>query len=211
MTTNDTAPNTSTDDGINESTTSLVADANLSELHTNVANELAELQPKIDELEAALEQLHDLKQQKQKLIALKLSLESILNQPTAPVKPYATLPMGNGNSPAPLAAPHRLDDFQLKSFYPDQAITDTEHLLPRKESLNYQLFRAIVYYGGKATTEEIRQYLIDNQITYPTTGQTFDEIGLSQVSSRVNYLIRKGIVQSLGSGRFASNYGWSES
>lgn len=188
---------------------SLVADANLSELHENVAAELNQLQPKIDELETALSQLQELKQQKQRLIALKLSLESIINQPKqaeAPLKQsYASSPVSHQSTY------NRLDDLQLKSFYPDEALAQIEHLLPRKDSLNYHFFKAIVYYGGKATTEEIRQYLIDNEITYPTTGQTFDDIGLSQVSSRVNYLIRKNIARSMGGGVFVSNYGWRDS
>lgn len=196
-------------DTLNTLSSSLVADANLSELHDNVAAELNQLQPKIDELEEALSKLQELKQQKQRLIALKLSLESIINQPKqaeAPLKQsYASSPVSHQSTF------NRLDDLQLKSFYPDEALAQIEHLLPRKNSLNYHFYKAIVYYGGKATTEEIRQYLIDNEITYPTTGQTFDDIGLSQVSSRVNYLIRKNIARSMGGGVFVSNYGWRDS
>jgi chromosome segregation ATPase len=213
-TTSSPAPETTesqqeSDNTLSTLSSSLVADANLSELHDNVAAELNQLQPKIDELEEALSQLQELKQQKQRLIALKLSLESIINQPQ-----QAAHPLKQSYTSAPVAHQstfNRLDDLQLKSFYPDEALAQIEHLLPRKDSLNYHFYKAIVYYGGKATTEEIRQYLIDNEITYPTTGQTFDDIGLSQVSSRVNYLIRKNIARSMGGGIFVSNYGWRDS
>ncbi len=201
----------------NVANASLVEESRLEELLANAVEELAQLQPAIDELEAMIGQLNDLKRRKQRLIAFKLSLETLM-QPAAQVEaPSGGLPVGvYGNTVASAkmdnANPHTMsmNELRLKAFYPDQAFAETEALLPRKESINYELFRAIVLNGGKATTEEIKAYLLDNNVVSPTTGEGFEDVGLSQISSRVNYLMRKNIVASMGGGLFVSNYGWGD-
>ena len=81
-------------------------------------------------------------------------------------------------------------------------------MLKKQNSINFELFRAIVFNGGQASTEQIRQYLVENRIAMPGTGQFFDDIPLTDISSRVNYLIRKGLVTSGGRGVFVSTLGW---
>lgn len=176
--------------------------------------EIEALTPHIEALEEQLAELRDLKSKKQKLLALKLSLDSVL-------KNFTTSPSTEDNSndfnlnyasrPTTLHPQNPTIDFDQQVFFPDKAFEETKHLLKKKGSLNYELYRAIVFNGGKATTEEIRQYLIDHKLTLPSTGETFDTVSLTQVSSRVNYLVRKGIIQALGRGHFASNFGWDSS
>lgn len=185
-------------------------------LLSEVQVELNELNPQIEQLEETLNQLRELKAKKQKLLALKMSLESVLNNFNLPStssqeSSEASLIKASNYATAPQkASPSPTLDFEHQVFYPDKAFEETKHLLKKKGSLNYEMYRAIVFNGGKATTEEIRQYLIEHQLTLPTTGQTFDEVSLTQVSSRVNYLVRKDIIRSIGRGYFASNYGWGE-
>ncbi len=192
---------------------SLVEESRLGELLADVTEELDGLQPAIDELETMLAQLDDLKRRKQRLIAFKLSLETLMRPAAevdaannaAPVGVYGKT-VASASAPTPQAL--NLSELRLKAFYPDEAFAATESLLPRKESINYELFKAIVLNGGKASTEDIKAYLLENNIVSPTTGEGFEEVGLSQISSRVNYLMRKNIVSSLGGGMFVSNYGW---
>lgn len=181
-----------------------------------VKGELEALNPRIEALEETLQQLRELKAKKQKLLALKMSLESVLNNFNVP--DYAesnisdsSLTKTSGYTTRPSSDLKQASlDFEHKVFYPDKAFDETKHLLKKKGSLNYEMYRAIVFNGGKATTEEVRQYLIEHNLTLPNTGQTFDQVSLTQVSSRVNYLVRKGIISAMGRGYFVSNYGWGE-
>lgn len=193
---------------------SLVEDARLNELLSSVSEELEQLQPAIEEIENVVARLDDLKRRKQRLIAFKLSLEALMRpeQTVAPVRMgMKSASMGSVPHSAKTDSVFDANALRLKAFYPDQALEATEMLLPRKESINYHLFKAIVMNGGKATTEDIRNYLVNEGITSPTTGLGFENVGLSQISSRVNYLMRKNIVSSLGGGEFVSNYGWGDS
>lgn len=195
--------------------------------------ELIQLQPIIERLEKEMEKLRELRHQKQKLITLKLSLQSILENfqlaeteadyldldslqnpggyPLMPVS--AAMPSFLTNRSNVSHTPYKMtprqgDPYQEMTFYPDVAMEEAEHLLKQKGSLNYELFRSIVLHGGRATTQEIRQFLIDHEIVQPGTGVSFEETPLTDISSRVNYLIRKDLVTSIGRGRFASKLGW---
>jgi hypothetical protein len=198
--------------------------------------ELLELQPKIERLEKEMEKLRVLRHQKQKLITLKLSLQSILENfqldetaadyldadyldsgatglsssylPSVLAMP-SFLPQRTATSHTPYKmTPRQGDPYQDMTFYPDVAMEEAEQLLKQKGSLNYELFRSIVLHGGRATTQDIRQFLIDHEIVQPGTGISFEETPLTDISSRVNYLIRKDLVTSIGRGRFASKLGW---
>jgi hypothetical protein len=95
-------------------------------------------------------------------------------------------------------------------FLPEMAFNQVDAVLRKKTSINYDLFRAIILNGGKASTEEIKRYLISNHIKQPASGEGFEDVELTDISSRVNYLVRKGIVRPDGRGTFISCLGWVE-
>ncbi|MEB3245162.1 MAG: hypothetical protein VKJ06_04155 [Vampirovibrionales bacterium] len=182
-----------------------------------VTQELAQLDPQIEAIEAQLATLQTLRQTRQRLLGLKLSLEPLL----ALHNSDAVLPQSSGYSIQNNYAAPEMHLQQVTrpmpsqqslgpngTFVPDEAMRQVEAVLKRKGSLNWELYRAIVLAGGKASTEQIRQYLIEHQIARPHQGEAFEDVSLSDISSRVNYLVRKGAVQSVGNGVFASTFGW---
>lgn len=181
--------------------------------------ELANLQPRIDKLERDIDKLKDLKLTKQKLISLKLSVQSIMEnfQQTGGSGFTADALLNVGlEMPCPqsgITTSYRIPDYatapqENRTFYPDRAFEAANKLLKQRQSLNYDLFRAIVFHGGRATTEEIKAFLQENNITQPSTGESFDNVALTDISSRVNYLVRKDLVSATGRGVFLSNLGW---
>lgn len=200
----------------------------LESLLEETEQELEGLIPQIEKLEKQVEKLRQLRLEKQKLITLKLSLQSILeNYSDSKMTLEADytlenyLPYGAGPSRAlhsPMAgwqgtmgyehpafpAPRQ----QAGTFIPDMAFQQVNQVLRKRNSLNYELFRAIVFNGGQASTEQIKQYLVEHQITQPASGQGFEAVELTDISSRVNYLVRKGLVNPDGRGNFVSCLGW---
>jgi len=203
----------------------------LEDLLNETEKELEAIQPQIDKLEKQLDRLKELKLAKQKLITLKLSIKSILsNFSTSPEnevsssfntqelsKKTDTSLLNNmseasqvtsytaaGVTSTPLILPGA-------HFLPERAFSQVNLLLRKSTSINYDLFRAIVFNGGKATTEQIRQYLVENRVKQPGNGQGFEDVALTDISSRVNYLVRKGIVKPEGRGAFISLLGWADS
>jgi hypothetical protein len=190
---------------------SLTSPERLEALLDETELELARLQPEIDALEVQLQKLNELRQAKQKLLSFKTGLQAILNNQDLtglmsrsqdPSHAIAT----PSERPFPLSEAH--DSTTGKTFLPDLAFEQVNHILSRRDSLNYELFRAIVYGGGQATTEEIRQFLIDNDVRLPSSGAGFEEVPLTDISSRVNYLVRKNVVRAVGNGVFVANLGW---
>lgn len=179
--------------------------------------ELARLQPEMDALQSQMQQLEqqwsEHQQRKQTLCALHRSLSQILG--------YAPLPETTTSADASVQSSPTTTDTQAntapeaaafstanKTFLPDVAFEQANQILMRRDSLNYELFRAIVYRGGRATTEELKQFLIEHDIRQPTTGQSFENVPLTDISSRVNYLVRKGVVRTEGYGQFVASLGW---
>jgi hypothetical protein len=174
----------------------------IASLLSEVEAELATLQPKIDLLEQAMEKLQTLKLNKQRLIAMRLSLKSVLDN----FDSQADRPLPIPNSP-PLALTQ--GETAFGQFYPELAFDRVNQVLRQKDSINYELFRAIVYHGGRATTEQIKQFLLENNIRQPGTGDSFEDVALSDISSRINYLVRKQVVVTEGRGVFRSTMGWT--
>jgi len=179
----------------------------MEQLLSEAEKELEDLQPKIDELEKHAAKLAELKQTKQKLITLKLSLKSILSNfgtGSDKMQAFDLLKLDVRS----LSASQKTKQTSNETFYPDQAFEAANKILKHPASINYELFRAVVFHGGRANTSEIRQYLIDNDIKAPGNGGSFEEIALTDISSRVNYLVRKGLVEAEGRGVFKSLLGW---
>lgn len=200
----------------------------LESLLEETEQELERLGPQIEKLERQVEKLRQLRLEKQKLITLKLSLQSILeNYSDSKVSPENDFALDNylsygattanalpptlaGWQRVPSAPAYNLPQgrHQAGTFIPDRAFQQVNQVLRKRNSLNYELFRAIVFNGGQASTEQIKQYLVDHQITQPASGQGFEAVELTDISSRVNYLVRKGLVNPDGRGNFVSCLGW---
>ena len=196
-----------------------ISDPNrLEDLLQEVDSELGKIQPKIEKLEKEMEKLKELKLTKQKLITLKLSIKSIVDNFSHSKNSELMAALGVETSPTVLLQKLHSPSYQTSEpafeldrlFLPDQAFEAANQVLRQKNSLNYEIFRAIVFNGGRATTEQIKQYLVQNNITQPTTGEGFEHVELTDISSRVNYLVRKGIVDPAGKGLFISRLGWQE-
>lgn len=196
----------------------------LESLLAETEHELAVLQPQIEKLEKQLAKLKELKLAKQKLITLKLSVKSILeNFSDAKVSAAHLLEASEDLSQSVhlrtlqknLSIPSKASRLHSSNplghtFLPEHAFNQADGILRKKTSINYELFRAVVFNGGQASTEQIKQYLLESQVKQPATGQGFDDVELTDISSRINYLVRKGLVSPDGRGRFISNLGWSD-
>ncbi len=195
---------------------SITSEKRLEEMLEEAEAELEKIQPQIEKLEKQADKLRQLKLAKQKLITLKLSLKSILeNFSKNKVEPSILLSgspelrnlMAGRESSVRLSTSQSTENAS-KIFLPDLAFSEVDRILRKKTSMNYEIFRAIVFNGGKATTEQIKAYLVENGITQPTTGEGFENVELTDISSRTNYLVRKGLVSPDGRGLFISNLGW---
>ncbi len=199
-------------------------------------DELEWLEPKISKLEAQIEKLAELRHQKQKLITLKLSLKSILStfeSETDDDKKSRIQALVHVSESVRKDVTKKRDDFttgitktissqieqtyaekkvmENRNFYPDKAFNEAGEYLKRKTSFNYEIFRAVVFSGGQASTDEIKRYLIENNIKMPGNGKSVSEVPKTDLSSRINYLVRKGLLTSTGRGQFMSLVGWEQS
>lgn len=204
----------------------------LEQLLIETESELEAINPRIEKLEKQLEKLRELKLARQKLITLKLSVQSILNNFSSNdqgavlseslVKNLSGMTTKKGDecvtrAPHPTAntsvgqmASWRAPMESNRVFLPERAFQEVNQVLRRKTSINYELFRAIVFHGGAASTEQIKQYLVEHRIAQPGNGDSFESVALTDISSRVNYLVRKGVVRADGRGVFVSLFGWAE-
>lgn len=196
----------------------------LEDLLAETEGELELLEPKIEKLEKQLEKLKELKLAKQKLITLKLSIKSILNNysksdaltkellstSTNFSENFTTKKLQGNLSIPSKAIQTSPSPFSNRTFIPERAFAEADTVLRKKTSINYELFRAVVYNGGQATTEQIKAYLLEHDIKQPANGQGFEQVELTDISSRVNYLVRKGLVTPDGRGRFICALGWAQ-
>lgn len=213
----------------NKSVANISSTQRLKEMLDEAERELEAIQPKIDKLEQQLQKLKELKLAKQKLITLKLSVQSILsNYCEFKSVDTGTKVLENNYSSVlnELNLNTKENTSQAKekieqrpalkhaahngTFLPEMAFNQADAILKRKSSINYDLFRAVVFNGGSASTEQIRQYLIENRIKQPASGESFEGVALTDISARVNYLVRKGVVKPDGRGTFVSCLGWAE-
>ncbi|MEW5822548.1 MAG: hypothetical protein AB1782_20310 [Cyanobacteriota bacterium] len=193
-----------------ESNLSLASDSRIQKLLEEAENELSILQPEIDYLEGCVAKLNDLKLKKNKLLSLKASLITLLKQQYLNNKDINTLNNQTWNE-----TENRInfdltkDDLtkidlnnQINSFTPELALDQVKKYLRTNNNLNYEIFKAIVYNAGEANTEDIKNYLVKNRIKQPKTGKYFNDVELKDISSRVNYLIRKKLLITTGPGSY---------
>jgi hypothetical protein len=92
-------------------------------------------------------------------------------------------------------------------FIPDVALEQAKAFIKQPGTLNHNIFKAIVYSGGRATSEQVRNYLINNDIRLPKTNQHFDEVPLAKLSTKLTYLAKQGMIDQYN-GIYTSKLGW---
>lgn len=177
-------------------------------------NELFKIKPEIDYLEGCQKKLLELKEQQFKLNSLILSLKSInkissVDKININVSGVKIENLENIKSSIDATKQANININMREIFLPDQAFSQVKNYLRTKNNLNYEIFKAVVFNSGLATTEQIKTYLVENNIKQPKTGKLFNDIELKEISSRTNYLVRKQILISVEPGVFKSVFGWN--
>jgi hypothetical protein len=195
----------------NELVASLGDKKQLHALLEQTTQELNTLQEDITQLDQLIHRLATLRQRFQTLQGLKHSVETLLKAQERGLFDEP-LPMGSHNIAAIVQLLEgRGGAFNKPTgmFYPEKAFEQADLVLKRRQSINYEMFRAIAFNGGVASSAQIRQFLIDQLVLAPRTKQPFDErVPLSEITARLDYLIKKGLVRPEGNGRFWSAVGW---
>lgn len=121
-------------------------------------------------------------------------------------------PKIQGFSPVPQALPNIPTSFVDAVFLPEKAFQLGDSYFQDKQSISYHMFRAIVLNGGRATTDQIRRFLVDQGVSQPKKdGQGFEGVSATRISSQVNYLVRRGLVALTGNGQYVCRFGWVNS
>jgi TolA-binding protein len=192
---------------------SLADPEQIQHLYQQACEELDQLEPELRELELQITQWQQryqtLKQNKQRLLTIKLSLHTMVSLGDEPLE------TGDSDAVKGTAAALTLPDntvtaspAKVSQFSAEVAFHEVNQRLRQRDSVNYEIFRAIVYQGGRANTDQIKQYLIEQDIRQPATGTPFHEVTLADISARVNYLVKKGLVVIEQRGQFKSVFGW---
>ncbi len=194
---------------------SLTSDEHIEYLIKQAEKELSKIKPEIDYYEECQRKLHELKTQEFKLKSLITSLSNIKNlfdtQKDGALNNLNIEQESIDKSIQTFAPPKLIkNENKREVFMPDKAIYEVKNNLRTKNNLNYEIFKAVVFNSGIATTEKIKNYLIENNITQPKTGKTFEDVELKEISSRANYLVRKELLISTEPGVFRSVLGWEE-
>lgn len=200
-----------------EDNLSLVSNFRMEKLIEEADSELSRIQPEIDYLEACVTKLNELKRKKDKLQSLKASVKILLESTHGRSHDVKTRTPESQNSALELVTPGEARQnktgygvtSERQLFSPEQAINDVQKYLRPTNNLNYDLFKAVVYNGGQASTEEIKSYLVENRVKQPKTGKYFDDVELKDISSRANYLVRKNLLVTIGPGLFRCALGYT--
>lgn len=194
---------------------SITSKDRLENLVKEASKELETITPEIEYLEECVAKLTELKERKHKLTSLIINLKSIL-----PKQKLTSLNVED----ASISLLKHTNNLRRKSvnkisidtingrkvFVPEVALYDVKNLLRTRNNINYEIYKAIVFNTGEATTEEIKHYLVKNNIKRPKTSDGFADVPLSEISSRVNYLVRKNLLITTSAGNYSTVYGWEE-
>jgi hypothetical protein len=210
---------------LKEKSNAIASDERMAALIAEAEAELASIEPRIQELEGLVSELAELKTQKQKLLTFKLSLEAISNNyaehnnnartsiidakhTNLSNTSFSTTHANWTSKPPSFSLSHKIND-ERGSFDSSEATRQAKRVV-RVSSLNYQLFQALVEHGGIIDTPSIKNFLLSQNVRQPGTGDSFEEVPLTSISSRMNYLVRKGLVEADGRGTFISQVGWQK-
>jgi len=196
-------------------TLSITSENRVQNLIEEANKELLALLPEINSLEESISKLKELKEKRFKLESLIINLKSIL--PNYNVIKDGVNDVIISNAKANYKSRNNnvnkisLDTINgRKVFIPDVALSNAKNYLRQKNNVNYEIYKAIVFNTGEATTDEIKYYLIKNNIKQPKTGKGFEDVPLKEISSRTNYLVRKNLLISYSPGIFSTVFGWEE-
>jgi hypothetical protein len=192
---------------------SVVDNQNLNLLLQQSKEELTQIKDRIQLLEGYVGELEDLHEKVLQLEAFQAGIETLLHLMTKPVE----LRQSRKPNAKPLAKPSSKKSFSSHQnvlsadsngvFLPELAFQQADEILRHRQSMNYEIFRAVVLNGGKATTAEVRNYLIEQNISTPQ-GKSFENATLSEVYPRIAYLVKRGVLRPIGPGYFLSCFGW---
>lgn len=177
--------------------------------------ELKEILPEIISLEQKVHLLKELKNKKYKLESLIMNLKSILPKEGV-IKNIVNSVAKNDDVKISKLSCSNVNKISIDSslgrkvFIPDVALSNAKNYLRTKNNINYEIYKAVVFNTGEATTDEIKYYLIKNNIKQSKTGKGFEEVPLKEISSRTNYLVRKNLLISYIPGVYSTVFGWEE-
>jgi hypothetical protein len=191
---------------------SVVDEASLHTLHEQSTLELEAVSEKINTLEALLHPLATLKQRQAQLQRFKESLALLLspNDETTSCIAEEEASLQQKKSKALLKRKHAIasfGDYAHRVFLPEKAFAEADDVLRYRHSINYEFFKAIVLNGGCATTQQVKHYLVE-QAVKTQQGKTFEQASLSEISARMGYLVKRGVVTNIAPGQFVSCLGW---
>lgn len=199
----------------NKNKKSIVSADRLEKLAREANKELKAITPEIEYLEECVKKLSELKEKKRKLNSLIINLKSIVPLNDVKIKQKDT------DVTSDKLTAHKLRNNNVntisidrrgerKVFIPEVALSNVKRYLRSKNNINYEIYKAVVYNTGEASTEEIKHYLVKNNIKQPKSGKGFEDVPLKEISSRANYLVRKQLLISYSSGLFSTVFGWEE-
>jgi hypothetical protein len=197
-------------------TTTLGSLQGLQTLEQQVSEQLQTLEAALQALEPAVQQYQKLRHERQRLLQLQLTLSTLQSdsgESTSLLDLEDSLP-SLAASTLPSAARIQASLSRAKPaahgrcFYPELALEEAQALLKTRETIYFQLFQAVVLTGGKANTRDLKAYLIEQGLSQPRGGKSFEEVPLTQISAMANYLVRKAVLRRLGNGVFESAVGW---
>jgi hypothetical protein len=165
--------------------------------------ELADVQARIVTLEETLENLEALRHKVKQLKAFQQGIQQALSPALVKEAP---------STKQKISRSYRTSSSLLSSgatgvFLPELAFKEADEVLRHRQSINYEIFRAVVLQGGQAHTTDIRDYLITENVKTPQ-GKDFKTATLSEISARVAYLVKRGVLRPIAPGRFQSCFGW---
>jgi len=199
----------------NDMNLSVASNDRISKVVEEAEIELAKIKPEIEYLEQCQKKLRELKDQQFKLNSLIISLKGVMkynnvniahdkNKDNTDVNKIENIQISNAH------VNNTTNLNMRKVFMPDQAFSQVKNHLRTKNNMNYEIYKAVVFNSGLASTQEIKNYLIENGIKQPKTGKGFESVELKEISSRANYLVRKSVLTSTEPGHFRSVFGWCE-
>lgn len=203
---------------------SIVDAQNLELLLKQSKEELAQTIDRIRTIEGYIDELDDLHEKVLQLEAFQAGLSELLHLLKKPLevkmvekearlvekeaKKFAAEKAGKSSKKkSPPAYQNALSTESNGVFLPELAFKQADEVLRYRQSMNYEIFRAIVLNGGKATTAEVRNYLIEQDIRTPQ-GKGFENSKLSDVYPRIAYLVKRGVLRPIAPGYFLSCFGW---
>ena len=184
---------------------SIIDTQNLDQLLQASQEELHQIKARIQTIEAYVEELTELHQKAAKLEAFQRGVDALLHpEKYVPLSTREEVPKTKK-----VKMPYQgvLSAESTGVFLPELAFQEADEVLRHRQSMNYEIFRAVVLNGGKATTAEVRHYLIEQNIRTPQ-GKSFEKATLSEVYPRIAYLVKRGVLRPIGPGYFLSCFGW---